>query len=71
MNIKPILIVTGEPFSIFSEILCKAIKKGKFKRPLVLIGSFELLNKQIKFFNSKLSLNIIDKNFNYKYLKKN
>ncbi len=71
MSIKPILIVTGEPFSIFSEILCKAIKKSKFKRPLVLIGSFKLLSKQIKFFNSGLSLNIINENFNYKDLKKN
>ena len=31
MNTKPILIVTGEPFSIFSEILFKTFKKINLK----------------------------------------
>ena len=35
MNIKPILIVTGEPFSIFSEILFKTLKKINLKNQLL------------------------------------
>ena len=71
MSIKPILIVAGEPFSVFSEILCKAIIKHNFKKPLILIGSFDLLSKQMSFLKYKISFNIVDKNFKFKDLKKN
>ena len=37
MKNKPILIVAGEPKSIFFEIFFKAIKKNDFKSPLILI----------------------------------
>ena len=50
MNYKPLIIVMGEPYSIFSEILFKLYKTKiikKFKRPIVLIGSKDLLNKQM------------------------
>ena len=70
MNIKPILIVAGEPYSVFSEILSKSIKKYGPKRPLVIIGSSKLLEKQIKFLKYKISFNIINKNFEIKNLKK-
>ena len=43
MNIKPILIIAGEPYSVFSEILFKSTKE-KFKSPIVIIGSKNLLN---------------------------
>ena len=33
MNYKPILIVSGEPNSIFLEIFFKTIKKNKLKAP--------------------------------------
>ena len=36
MNTKPILIIAGEPYSVFSEILYKAIKKYNPKRPLII-----------------------------------
>ena len=38
MKSKPILIVAGEPNSIFLEIFFKAIKKNN-KNPLLLIAS--------------------------------
>ena len=47
MNYKPILIVAGEPNSIFFEIFFKALKK-KIKSPIVLIASKELLLLQMK-----------------------
>ena len=47
MNYKPILIVAGEPNSIFFEIFYKALKK-KIKSPIVLIASKELLLLQMK-----------------------
>ena len=40
MTSKPIIIVAGEPNSIFFEIYFKAIKFKKFKSPLILIASF-------------------------------
>ena len=61
MNYKPIIIVAGEPFSIFIEIFFKALKKNKFKHPIVLIVSKKLMVKQMK----KLKINhkffLIDK----------
>ena len=63
MNIKPILIVTGEPFSVFSEILFKTFKKSKFKKPIIIIGSHNLLIDQMKFLKYKIQFNIIKKSF--------
>ncbi len=68
---KPILIVAGEPFSIFSEILCKALKKNKFRNPLVVIASYNLFKKQVSFLNYRISINVIDKNFKITDLKLN
>ena len=39
MKYKPIIIVAGEPNSIFLEIFFKSIKYKKFKSPLILISS--------------------------------
>ena len=61
---KPILIVAGEPFSIFSEILFKTYKKYKLKKPLVVIGSYKLLKKQMNYLRYKIPLNNINENFN-------
>ena len=60
MNFKPIIIVAGEPNSIFLEIFLKAIKKKTFKSPIILIASKNHLEKQIKFFKSKIKFNEID-----------
>ena len=37
MNYKPIIVVAGEPHSIFLEIFFKAKKINTFKRPIVII----------------------------------
>ena len=39
MKYKPIIIVAGEPNSIFSEIFLKTINNHKFKSPIILICS--------------------------------
>ena len=71
MNTKPIIIVSGEPFSVFSEILIKSFKKNKFNKPIVVIASVNLFNKQLKHLNYKTNFNIINENFRLKDLKKN
>ena len=51
MKNSPLLIVLGEPNSIFSEILFKTYKKKiiqKINRPVVIIGSENLLKLQMK-----------------------
>tara|TARA_Y100000591_G_C21799775_1_gene681409 strand:+ start:597 stop:1565 length:969 start_codon:yes stop_codon:yes gene_type:complete len=65
-NYKPILIVPGEPNSIFFEIFFKNLKYKKFKSPIILIGSIRLLKLQMKKlnFNKKIievNLNTINK----------
>ena len=60
MNYKPIIIVAGEPNSIFFEIFIKIIKKKKIKSPIILICSKKLLQRQIKFFKSKIKFHEID-----------
>ena len=62
MRFSPIIIVSGEPNSIFFEIFLKSMKNNKFKSPIILIASKDLLNKQIKFFKSKIKI----KELNYK-----
>ena len=58
MSYDPILIVAGEPNSIFLEIFFKSLKFKKIKSPLILISSEKILKKQmIKFkFNKKIKL---------------
>ena len=48
MKNEPILIVTGEPKSIFFEIFFKSLKLNKFKSPLILISSIKILKSQMK-----------------------
>jgi 4-hydroxythreonine-4-phosphate dehydrogenase len=57
MNSKPILIVAGEPNSIFFELFFKVIKK-KIKSPIILIASKKLIIKQAKILRTKISFNI-------------
>ena len=59
-NYRPIIIVAGEPNSIFFEIFFKVMKNNKFKSPIILIGSKNLLQKNIKFFKSKINVNEIE-----------
>ena len=48
-----ILIVAGEPNSIFLEIFFKSIDKIKIKKPLILIASHKLVKLQMKKFGYK------------------
>ncbi len=77
MKNKPLLIVLGEPNSIFSEILFKTYKKKiiqKFNRPIVIIGSENLLKLQMKFFKYSIKIKKINPldlkkaNLNKKYI---
>ena len=66
MNYKPILIIGGEPNSVFFEIFFKTIKKNRFKSPLIIIASKNILIKQMKALKFKFNINVID--INYKFL---
>ena len=57
MNYKPIIIVAGEPNSVFFELFFKVIKK-KIKSPIILIASKKLINKQAKILKKKISFSI-------------
>ena len=59
---KPILIVAGDPDSIFFEIFFKSIKVNNFKCPLILISSIKILKSQMKKFKLKKNIKIIDVN---------
>tara|TARA_B100000674_G_C37842436_1_gene915994 strand:- start:110 stop:1075 length:966 start_codon:yes stop_codon:yes gene_type:complete len=67
MNYKPIIIVAGEPNSIFLEIFFKTIRKLKIKNPLILIASLKLIKLQMK----KLKINKKINEINYENLFKN
>jgi len=62
MKNKPILLVAGEPNSVFLEILFKIFKNKKFKSPLILVCSKQILESQMKYFNYKFKIKILDKN---------
>ena len=81
MNTKYILIILGEPYSTFSEIIGKFfINNNKFKKKIIIIGNIKLLKAQLKKLNylfllneienigdaKKNIVNIIDVNFSYK-----
>jgi len=57
VSYKPIIIVAGEPNSIFFELFFKVIKK-KIKSPIILIASKELIFKQAKILKIKIRFNI-------------
>ena len=48
MKYKPIILIAGEPNSIFFEILFKVFKTKRFKSPLILIASYKILSLQMK-----------------------
>ena len=60
MKLKPILIVGGEPNSIFSEILIKSLNKTRIKTPIVLIYSKKLLNLQLIKLKYKKKIKILN-----------
>ena len=66
MKIRPIIIVAGEPKSIFFEIFIKCLKSQKFRSPLILISSIKILKNQM----IKLGFKRKIKKLNLKELKK-
>ena len=60
MNYKPIIIVAGEPNSVFLEIFFKALKYKKYKSPIILICSHKILNLQMKSFKINKKINILE-----------
>ena len=62
MGKKPIIIVGGEPNSIFLEIFFKSLKTNSYKSPLIIIISKKLLKEQMKKLGFAFKINDIDKN---------
>ena len=62
MRNKPILIVAGEPYSVFIELFLKAVKRNKVKKKIILVVSQALFLKQMKRLNYNFKINIINKN---------
>ncbi len=71
---KPLLIVLGEPNSVFIEILSNTLSKNYIKKkinyPIILIGSKKLVFRQLKILKKKLFFEIINKKNLDKRLKK-
>ena len=61
MSISKILIVLGEPYGTFSEILGKYFKKNqKHRQKIILIGNLKLLKKQLSKLKHSFKINKID-----------
>jgi len=63
MKNKPLLIVSGEPYSIFLELFFKIFKTKlikKYNRPIILIASKNLVKMQMKKMNFSIKINLID-----------
>ena len=57
MNYKPIIIVAGEPNSIFFELFFKVVKK-KIKSPIIIIASKKLIIKQAKILKKRIDFSV-------------
>jgi 4-hydroxythreonine-4-phosphate dehydrogenase len=63
MSKTPIIIVSGEPNSIFLEIFFKSIKTYRYKSPLIIIASKKLVQQQMKSLGFTFDINTISKSF--------
>ena len=61
MSCKPIIIVAGEPNSVFLEIFFKSLKFKKYKSPLIIVCSKKLLQEQMKKLRFNFKINTVDK----------
>lgn len=57
---KPIIIVAGEPNSVFLELFFKTLKNNRFKSPIILIASEKIVKLQMKFFKQNYKINLIN-----------
>ena len=62
MDREPIIIVAGEPNSIFLEIFFKCIKTHRYKSPLIIIVSKTLLEQQMKKLGFVFEIHTINEN---------
>ena len=63
MNFKPIIIVLGEPYSVFAELLFKCLKNKsikKIKSKIILIGTKKLIQKQMYHLGFNFKVNEIN-----------
>ena len=60
MKYKPIIIVAGEPNSIFLEIFLKTINKIQINHPIILIVSSKLLKSQMVKLKIYKKINILN-----------
>ena len=64
MNNKPIIIIAGEPYSVFLEIFFKTLKSKDIKlikSPIIIIASKENLIKQMKKLNFFFKIRLVDR----------
>ena len=61
-NSKPILLVAGDPKSIFLEIFFKSLKREKFRNPLILIINQKILIHQMRTLKYSFKLNKLEGN---------
>ena len=59
MSYSPILIVSGEPNSVFLELFFKVLNKDKIKSPIILISSKKLLTLQMKKLKFKKKIKLL------------
>ena len=64
MGKEPIIIVGGEPNSVFLEIFFKSLKTNTYKSPLIIIISKKLLQEQMKKLGFTFKINTINKTLN-------
>ena len=64
MGKDPIIIVGGEPNSVFLEIFFKSLKTNTYKSPLIIIISKRLLQEQMKKLGFTFKINTINKTLN-------
>ena len=62
MRFNPIIVVAGEPNSIFLEIFFKSLKKKVFKSPIILIASKKIVLSQMKKLKFNFKIKIINEN---------
>jgi len=61
-NFNPIVLIAGDPKSIFLEIFFKTLKKENFKSPLILIVNKDILLNQMKALKYNFKINELKTN---------
>ena len=59
MVYRPIIVIAGEPNSIFSEIFFKSLENKNFRSPIILIASKNLIELQMKKLKIKKKIRLI------------